>query len=66
MSARCTDEQVYALEDIYDSLDLDGLQARIVDAVGDVWADDINAEVADLDCEIRTTLRDMRREVAGL
>lgn len=66
MSAICTEEQVDALEGIYDSLDLGGLQARIVAAVGDVWADDINVEVADLDYEIRTTLRDMRKEAAGL
>lgn len=65
MSAKCTEEQIQALEAIYDGLDLDGLQLDMIQAIGLDWADDINSAIAHLDFEIRTTMQDTRRE-AGL
>ena len=65
MSAKCTDDQACALEIIYDELDLDRLQIQVIDAVGGYWADSINDRIADLDCEIRETIRGMRKEADG-
>lgn len=61
----CTEEQIIALEGIFDWIDLDNLQQQVIDAVGLDWADDINSAIANLECEIRETIRDMRRK-AGL
>lgn len=65
MSEPCTEDQAMALEELYDELDLDGLQSRVIEAVGSYWADDINSRIADLDYEIRTTIRDMQRRTEG-
>lgn len=65
MDEPCTEAQVMALEELYDNLDLDGLQMDVIGAVGREWADDVNSAIAALDCEIRETVRDMRKE-AGL
>ena len=61
----CTEEQIIALEGIFDWIDLDNLQQQVIDAVGLDWADDINSAIANLEGEIRETIRDMRKE-AGL
>ena len=61
----CTEEQIIALEGIFDWIDLDNLQQQVIDAVGLDWADDINSAIANRECEIRETIRDMRKE-AGL
>lgn len=53
------------MEGIFDWIDLDNLQQQVIDAVGLDWADDINSAIANLECEIRETIRDMRKE-AGL
>lgn len=58
---KCTDDQIAALEDIYDEIYLDGLQDQVLAAVGDYWADDINSAIASLDFAIRETISDMRR-----
>ena len=65
MSGTCTEEQIIALEGIFDWIDLDNLQQQVIDAVGLDWADDINSAIANLECEIRETIRDRRRK-AGL
>lgn len=65
MEGPCTEEQIIALEGIFDRIDLDNLQQQVIDAVGLDWADDINSAIANLECEIRETIRDMRKE-AGL
>lgn len=65
MSAKCTEGRILALEEIYDELDLDGLQMDVVRAVGLDWADEVNSAVAALDCEIRETIRDMRSEAGS-
>ena len=65
MSGTCTEEQIIALEGIFDWIDLDNLQQQVIDAVGLDWADDINSAIANLECEIHETIRDMRRK-AGL
>ena len=65
MEGPCTVEQIIALEGIFDWIDLDNLQQQVIDAVGLDWADDINSAIANLECEIRETIRDMRKE-AGL
>ena len=65
MEGPCTEEQIIALEGIFDWIDLDNLQQQVIDAVGLDWADDINSAIATLECEIRETIRDMRKE-AGL
>ena len=62
MAGVSTEEQIIALEGIFDWIDLDGLQQQVIDAVGGYWADDINSAIAGLDCEIRETIRDMRKE----
>lgn len=62
METPCAEEQAMALEEIYDGLDLDGLQADVIEAVGREWADGVNCAIAALDCEIRETVRDMRME----
>ena len=65
MSETCTEEQIIALEAIFDWIDLDNLQMQVIDAVGADWASDINSEIASLEYEVRETVRAMRRE-AGL
>ena len=65
MEGPCTEEQIIALEGIFDWIDLDNLQQQVIDAVGAAWASDINSEIAGLECEARETVRAMRRE-AGL
>ena len=42
MEGPCTEEQIIALEGIFDWIDLDNLQQQVIDAVGLDWADDIN------------------------
>lgn len=63
MSETCTEEQISALEGIFDWIDLDNVQQSVIDAVGDYWADDITSAIAPLEFEVRETLRDMRKEV---
>lgn len=62
MDESCTEEQIMALEEIYDEIDLDNLQRRLIDAAGRYWAEDINGAVAELDYEIRSAILDMRKE----
>lgn len=62
MSEGCTEGQIDALEAIFDWTDLDELQQSVIDAAGTYWADEINRRIADLDFEVRTTIRDMRTE----
>lgn len=59
------EEQIIALEGVFGWIDLDGLQQQVVDAVGAEWADGVNCAIANLECEVRETVRDMRKE-AGL
>lgn len=61
MDKKDIEEQIEALVSIFDWLDLDYLQQQVIDAVGTDWADGINGAVANLECEVRETLRDMRR-----
>ena len=42
MEGPCTEEQIIALEGIFDWIDLVNLQQQVIDAVGLDWADDIN------------------------
>ena len=46
MEGPCTEEQIIALEGIFDWIDLDNLQQQVIDAVGLDWADDINSAIA--------------------
>lgn len=63
MSGGCTEEQISALEGIFDWIDLDNVQQSVIDAVGDYWAGGINSAIASLEFEVYETLRDMRKEV---
>lgn len=63
MSETCIEEQISALEGIFDWIDLDNVQQSVIDAVGDYWAGGINSAIAALEFEAYETLRDMRKEV---
>lgn len=62
MDEQCTEEQILALENIYDELDLDNLQQQVINAAGRYWAEEINCAIAHLEYEIREAIRDMRKE----
>lgn len=59
---RHIEQQIDALEGIFNWIDLDELQQSVIDAVGTYWADDINDKIAELDFEVLSTIRKMRAE----
>lgn len=62
MSTRDIEQHIADLENVYDELNLDGLQMEIIRAAGPYWADDINTAIAHLDYEFRDALAGMQRE----